>query len=89
MATGGVFSDTPVFSADGRGLVFRSNRGGASNIWYEELSGRGAVQLTTGAGSDSSPSVARDGTLAFLNSRTSSVLLLYDLETRAKQNDFD
>jgi Tol biopolymer transport system component len=78
---GGVFSDTPMFSADGKGLVFRSNRGGAWNIWYEELSGRGAVQLTTGAGADSSPSVARDGTLAFLNSRTTSVLLLYELET--------
>ena len=78
---GGVSSDTPVFSADGKGVVFRSNRGGALNIWYEELSGRGAVQLTTGAGPDSSPSVARDGTVAFLNSRTSSVLLLYDLDS--------
>jgi Tol biopolymer transport system component len=77
----GVSSDTPVFTADGRGVVFRSNRGGAWNIWYEQLSGRGAVQLTTGAGPDSSPSVARDGTMAFLNSRSSSVLLLYDLET--------
>jgi eukaryotic-like serine/threonine-protein kinase len=82
---GGVSSDTPVFSADGRGLVFRSNRGGAWNIWYEELSGRGEVQLTTGAGRDSSPSVARDGTVAFLNSRPNSVLLLYDLATAKSQ----
>jgi eukaryotic-like serine/threonine-protein kinase len=76
----GVASDTPVFSADGKGLVFRSNRGGAWNIWYEDLNGHGEVQLTTGPGPDASPSVARDGTVAFLNSRTSSVLLLYDLE---------
>jgi len=78
---GGISSDTPVFSADGRGVVFRSNRSGAWNIWYLELSGRGAVQLTSGAGPDSSPSVARDGTMAFLNSRTRFVMLLYDLTT--------
>jgi Tol biopolymer transport system component len=77
----GEASDTPVFSADGRGLVFRSNRGGAWNIWYEELSGKRAVQLTTGPGPDSSPSVARDGTMAFLNSRSSWVLVLYELAT--------
>ncbi len=79
--TGGVSSDMPVFTADGRGIVFRSNRGGARNIWYMDLNGKGATQLTTGAGPDSTPSVARDGTLAFLNSRTRYVLLLYDLST--------
>jgi eukaryotic-like serine/threonine-protein kinase len=78
--TGGVSSDEPVFSADGRGVVFRSNRGGAWNIWYQELNG-GAVQLTTGAGPDSAPSVARDGTMTFLNSRTRAVLVVYDLAT--------
>ena len=78
--TGGVASDEPVFSADGHGVVFRSNRGGAWNIWYQEFKG-GAVQLTTGAGPDSAPSVARDGTMTFLNSRTRAVLVLYDLAT--------
>jgi eukaryotic-like serine/threonine-protein kinase len=75
----GVSSDEPVFSADGRGIVFRSNRGGARNIWYQELAGREAKQLTTGPGPDSTPSLARDGTLAFMNSRTRTVLLLYDM----------
>ena len=79
--TGGVSSDMPVFTADGRGIVFRSNRGGARNIWYMDVNGKGTTQLTTGAGPDSTPSVARDGTLAFLNSRERYVLLLYDLTT--------
>lgn len=79
--TGGVSSDQAVFSADGRGIVYRSNRGGARNIWYQDLSGNTATQLTTGPGPDSMPSVARDGTLAFLNSRTRTVLLLYELAT--------
>jgi Tol biopolymer transport system component/tRNA A-37 threonylcarbamoyl transferase component Bud32 len=78
--TGGVSSDEPVFSADGRGIVFRSNRGGAWNIWCQELSG-GAVQLTTGAGPDFAPSVARDGAMTFLNSRERAALVLYDLAT--------
>jgi eukaryotic-like serine/threonine-protein kinase len=77
----GVFSDTPVFSADGRGIVFQSNRSGARNIWYRDLGGNQLVQLTKGAGPDSSPSVARDGTMAFLNSRGVMVLFLYELET--------
>ncbi len=78
---GGTSSDMPVFSADGRGLVFRSNRGGAWNIWYMELRGKGTTQLTTGPGPDSTPSVARDGAMAFLNGRTRTVLLLYELAT--------
>lgn len=77
----GMSSDTPVYSADGRGVVYRSNRGGAWNLWYMELSGKETTQLTTGPGPDSSPSVARDGTMAFLNSKSSSVLLLYEMAT--------
>jgi len=77
----GEFSDTPVFSADGRGIVFQSNRSGARNIWYMDLNGNHRTQLTKGAGPDSQPTVGRDGTMAFLNSRTRMLLLLYNLET--------
>lgn len=78
---GGEANDTPQFSADGKGVVFRSNRGGAWNIWYQGLDGRGATQLTTGPGEDTSPSVARDGTIVFLNSRARTVVVLYELGT--------
>jgi len=77
----GESSDTPVFAADGRGVVFRSNRGGAWNLWYEELNEKEARQMTTGPGPDSAPSLTRDGTVAFLNSKTRSVLVLYELAT--------
>jgi len=77
----GEFSDTPVFSADGRGIVFQSNRSGAQNLWYMDVNGDHLMQLTKGAGPDSQPSVARDGTMAFLNSRSRMLLLLYELET--------
>ena len=76
-----VSSDMPVFSADGSGVVFRSNRGGAWNLWYQDLRGEKApVQLTTGPGPDLMPSVAHNGSIAFLNSRSRSVLVVYDLQ---------
>ncbi|HSC25930.1 MAG TPA: hypothetical protein VLD67_01575, partial [Vicinamibacterales bacterium] len=74
-----VFSDAPSFTSDGRGIVHASNRGGATNIWFLPLSGGPPVRLTTGAGPDESPSVAADGTVAFVNSRWRSTLELHDL----------
>src|SRR5580704_2151570 len=73
----GVVSDWPVFAPDGRGVVHRSNRGGASNLWLQPLESESPVQLTTGPGPDTSPSISREGTIAFLNSRTRNSLLVY------------
>jgi Tol biopolymer transport system component len=76
-----VFSDWPSFTRDGRALVHASNRGGATNIWSLPLSGEAPVQLTTGAGPDESPSVGRDGTVAYVNSRWQNTLDVHDLES--------
>ncbi len=76
-----VFSDWPTFTSDGRGLVHASNRGGATNIWWLPLSGGLPVQLTTGAGPDESPSLGRDGTIAYVNSRWQNTLEIHDLKT--------
>ena len=73
----GVVNDSPVFTPDGRGVVHRSNRGGASNIWWQPLDANAPVQLTSGPGPDSYPSIARNGTIAFLNSRSRNLLVLY------------
>jgi serine/threonine protein kinase len=75
----GVLSDMPVYAPDGGGVVHRSNRGGASNLWWQPLGDKPPVQLTTGPGPDTSPSVARSGTIAFLNSRSRNLLVLYSL----------
>lgn len=75
----GVVNDSPVFAPDGRGIIHRSNRGGASNIWWQPLDAKPPVQLTSGPGPDSYPSVARNGTIAFLNSRSRNLLILYSL----------
>ncbi len=77
----GVSSDHPVFAPNGLGIIHRSNRGGATNLWYLPLDGKPAVQLTTGPGPDESPSVARDGRIAFINSRERGALVVYQLDT--------
>jgi TolB protein len=82
---GGVYSDHPVFTPDGKGLVHQSNRGGAANLWLLPLSGGPSVRLTTGPGPDGSPSVSKNGSIAFVSSRARTDLLLCSLtggETR-------
>jgi Tol biopolymer transport system component/tRNA A-37 threonylcarbamoyl transferase component Bud32 len=76
----GVFSDSPVFTHDGRGVIHVSNRAGATNLWLMPLrAGSSPVRLTSGPGPDTGPSLAHDGTLAFLSSRTRNALLVYPL----------
>ena len=77
-----VFADSPVFTHDGTGLVFVSNRGGAVNVWGLPLTGGDAVRLTTGPGPDQGPTVAGDGSVAFVNSRWRNTLDYFDLATR-------
>ena len=79
----GVLSDSPVFTPDGLGVIYRSNAGGASNLWWQPLDSKPPVQLTTGPGPDSYPSASRDGTVAFLNSRSRNSLLLHSLSDGA------
>jgi serine/threonine protein kinase len=76
--SGSVFADWPTFTADGRGLIHSSNRGGATNVWMQPLPGGAPVQLTTGPGPDEWPSVAADGTVAFLNTRWRNTLEIRD-----------
>jgi serine/threonine protein kinase len=80
-----VFSHGPVFTADGRAIVHSSNRGGATNLWLLYVDGRPPAQLTTGPGEDQSPSIARDGTIAFLNAHYRYGLFLYDLASNTRR----
>jgi Tol biopolymer transport system component len=77
-----VFSESPVYTADGLGLIHASNRGGATNIWFLPRRGGAPVRLTVGPGPDSAPTVAADGTIAFVNSRWRNTLELHSLAGR-------
>ena len=74
-----VFSESPIFTPDGHGLIHSSNRGGATNIWYYPLRGGVPVRLTAGPGPDTYPTIAADGTVAFINSRWRNTLDLHSL----------
>jgi eukaryotic-like serine/threonine-protein kinase len=76
-----VFSHNPVFTPDSRAIVHTSNRGGATNVWSAALDGSQPVRITTGSGPDTDPSVARDGTITFLNSRDRQGLFVHDLSS--------
>jgi Tol biopolymer transport system component/tRNA A-37 threonylcarbamoyl transferase component Bud32 len=77
-----VFSDEPVFSTDGRRVIYSSNRGGATNIWSLPVDGGEPVRLTTGPGPEASPSVAMTGEMAFVSSRWRNALIAHDLNGR-------
>jgi Tol biopolymer transport system component len=72
-----VFSDSPFFTPDGRSLIYSSNRGGATNLWSYPMLGGASVRLTTGPGPDTAPTVAADGTVAFINSRWRNILEIH------------
>ncbi len=78
-----VFSDSPAYTADGLGIIHSSNRGGATNIWFYPRRGGQPVRLTAGPGPDTGPTVASDGTIAFINSRWRNSLDLHDLAAGA------
>jgi eukaryotic-like serine/threonine-protein kinase len=61
----------PSVSADGRYIVFQSNRSGGRNIWRMDLDGSNAKQLTTGSHVDSSPVCSLDGhSVVFMSERS-------------------
>jgi eukaryotic-like serine/threonine-protein kinase len=74
-----VYSHNPVFTPDGSAIIHSSNRGGATNLWLLFLNGQTPARLTTGPGPDEAPSVARDGTIAFVNRRSRHSLFVYDV----------
>ncbi len=75
----GIFSHNPVFTPDGRGVVHESNRAGATNLWVFPVNQGKPVRLTSGPGPDLAPTVARDGTIAFVNARSRSHLVVQTL----------
>jgi eukaryotic-like serine/threonine-protein kinase len=76
-----IASDDPMFSFDGASVVHASNRGGATNIWALPIRGGAPVRLTTGPGPDESPTVDREGHVAFMNARWTNHLAVRDLTT--------
>ena len=57
----------PVFSRDGRSVIFSSARAGSRTLWRVPVSGGTPEPVTTGAGEDDEPDLSRDGARARLH----------------------
>jgi Tol biopolymer transport system component len=60
LTSAGYVDEHPTATADGRFIVFQSNRSGNYEVWRINADGSGLVQLTTG-GNHEQPSVSPDG----------------------------
>ncbi|MCH9648629.1 MAG: serine/threonine-protein kinase [Deltaproteobacteria bacterium] len=84
-SSAGVFEHHPRFSADGKTIVFSSNRTGATNLWRVAVAGGPPEAVTSGPGPDTEPSLADNGAIAFLNSTWRYSLRLFDLTHQESQ----
>jgi len=81
----GVVANGPVYTSDGKTIIYSSNRAGTRNLWRTPLDGGQSVRLTAGAGPDADPSVANDGSIAFANSRWRYVLFVHEVQTSERR----
>jgi len=74
----GTSNSGPVGTPDGRHVIHVSDRGGALNLWSIPIDGGRVGPITSGAGSDLTPSVTRDGRrIAFTRSPLDTRLVSY------------
>ena len=71
----------PSVSADGRYIVFQSNRAGGRNLWRMDLDGSNLKQLTTGIYVNSSPVCSPDGRWVVFTSERSGKSTIWKVDT--------
>jgi Tol biopolymer transport system component len=87
--SGGKMDYDPMFSADGKWIVFTSERGGAANIYRIHPDGSGLERLTDGDAFDDQGSLSPDDNqLAFVSARGSGTtnIWILDIKTRKARN---
>src|SRR5205809_5468989 len=61
----GFWDEKPTVTADGKFIIFQSNRSGNPEIWRMNIDGSDPQQLTKGEGINSQPSITPDGNWIF------------------------
>lgn len=70
------FSSAPVWSPDGKYVVYSSLRGGSRTLWRVRIADKSSHALLTGSGDDDYPDISADGRhLVYSNSRERFLLL--------------
>jgi Tol biopolymer transport system component/predicted Ser/Thr protein kinase len=77
----------PVWTADGRTIVFSSARAGSRTLWQIPARGGDPVPVTSGAGEDDQPDISADSRqLAYTNVRNTWELRVRDLEAGTERS---
>jgi len=76
------WSTAPVWTPDGRWIVFTSDHGGSTTLWRVSVDGAQLEPVTVGAGSDYDPDVSRDmRRIVYANGRNVAKLEIHDPES--------
>jgi serine/threonine protein kinase len=77
---------SPIWTPDGRFIIYSSLRGGSRTLWRVPLAGGAPETLTVGAGDDLEPVLSRDArTLIYTNVRNQWRLTLLNPDTGARR----
>ena len=73
------YGSHPVWTPDGRHVIFSSQRSGSRTLWRIDAQGGEPEPVTSGAGEDREPSLSRDGRrLVYSNVRNTRALMVFD-----------
>lgn len=82
----GVYVTDPVFTPDGKRILFSSERAGPLTLWEMDAAGGEPRALTSGSGEDSEADVSADGRrLVYANRKTTYLLSALDPATGARR----
>ncbi|MBA2304178.1 MAG: protein kinase [Acidobacteria bacterium] len=77
----------PVWTPDGRAIIYSSARAGSRTLWQVPADGGNPAALTTGAGDDDQPAISADGRhVAYTNVRNTWDLRIRDLASGVERS---
>ena len=80
------FGSAPVWSPDGRYIIYSTQRAGSRTLWRVDVASRTATALLVGSGDDDYPDISPDGTrVIYSNTRQRMFLVASDPASQAER----